>query len=104
MQQGSDACLDGMRPLHLQNMLGGETVESERRLLLALTDMVNLILAGNVPNIACGALYGASLWALTKKDGGIRLNSVASTFRRLSAKLAANYGSGFLSGTLRPKQ
>ena len=104
MQQGSGAGLDGMRPLHLQNMLGGETVESGRRLLSALTDLVNLILAGNVPSIACGALYGASLCALTKKDGGIRPIAVGSTFRRLSAKLAANYGSAFLSGTLRPKQ
>ena len=66
--------------------------------------MVNLILGGNVPNIACGALYGVSLCALTKKDGGIRPIPVGSTFRSLSAKLAANYGNVFLSGSLPPKQ
>ena len=85
-------------------MSGGETVESGRRLPLALTDLVNLIFAGNVPNIACGALYDASLCALTKIDGGIRPIAVGSILRRLPAKLAANYGSVFLSGTLRPKK
>ena len=85
-------------------MSGGETVESGRRLPLALTDLVNLIFAGNVPNVACGALYGVSLCNLTKKDGGIRPIAIGSTFRRLSAKLAANYVSASLSGSLRPKQ
>ena len=59
--------------------------------------MVNLIFAGNVPNIACDALFGASLCALTKKDGGIRPIAVGSSFRKLSAEMAANYGSAFLS-------
>ena len=51
-----------------------------------------------------GALYSASLCDFAKKDEVIRPLPVGSTFHRLSAKFAANYGSVFLSGSLRPKQ
>ena len=104
MRKGSGSGLDGLRPLHLQHMLGRETAESGRRLLSALTSLVNIILSGNVPSYACGALYGASLCALNKKGGGIRPVAIGSTFRRLPAKLAARYGQAALSAYLRPVQ
>ena len=89
---------------NLQHMLGRQTAESGRRLLSALTSLVNIVLAGNVPSYACGALYGASLCALNKKGGGIRPVAIGSAFRRLPAKLAARYGQAALSEYLRPVQ
>ena len=72
MPSGSGAGLDGMRPIFMQQLLGREASESGRRLLHALTRLVNLILAGRIPHYVRGALFGASLCALKKKDGGVR--------------------------------
>ena len=104
MKPGSGSGLDGMRPLHLKHMVGKESAESGRHLVSALTRLVNIVLAGNVPSYACGALYGASLCALDKKGGGIRPVAIGSAFRRLSAKLAARHGTAALAEYLRPVQ
>jgi hypothetical protein len=47
---------------------------------------------------------GASLCALSKKDGGIRPIAIGSTFRRLASKLGCYYLSGEISNYLKPKQ
>ena len=52
MPSGSGAGLDGIRPILIQQMLSREASESGRRLLLALTRLVNLILAGRIPHFA----------------------------------------------------
>jgi hypothetical protein len=49
-------------------------------------------------------IYGASLCALSKKDGGIRPIAIGSTFRRLASKLGCYYLSGEISNYLKPKQ
>ena len=48
----------------------------------------NLCVEGRVPRAVRPVLYAASLWALTKKGGGIRPIAVSSTLRRLITKAA----------------
>ena len=85
-------------------MLAKETVENRRRLLASLTRLANLMLNGGVPKFACPALYGASLCALTKKDGGIRPIAVGSVLRRVTAKIAAKHATGLLASQFTPRQ
>ncbi len=49
-------------------------------------------------------MYGASLCALDKKDGGIRPIAVGNTFRRLTAKLASASLSAQMSSKFAPRQ
>lgn len=42
------------------------------RALDALTKLTNFLLAGKLNDVICELVYGASLCALTKKDGNIR--------------------------------
>ena len=90
MQSGSGADLDGIRPLHLQELIDKKTAESGRRLLAAVTKLLNLLLSGNVPNLAKNAFYGSSICALTRKEGGMRTIAVGCTYRRPAAKLSVN--------------
>lgn len=64
------------------------TPEGEGGLLLlrSLSSFINLVLAGEVAPLARPFFFGASLIALTKKDGGVRPITVGCTLRRLAAK------------------
>ena len=104
MPSGSGAGLDGMRPIFFQQMLSREASESGRRLLHALTRLVNLILAGRIPHFIRSTIFGASLCALRKKDGGIRPIAVGSFYRRLAGRIAAKHASTQTSEALRPVQ
>ena len=86
---GSAGGPDGLRPGHLRTLLGRASVEAGVRLLTALTDLVNMILEGKVPEFAISTFFGASLCALTKKGGGIRPIAVGNTIRRLATKVGA---------------
>jgi hypothetical protein len=48
------------------------------------------MLSGSVPTEIYPIIYGASLCALKKKDGGIRPIAVGCTLRRLVAKLGCS--------------
>ena len=74
------------------------------KLLTTLTDFVNAILRGEVPDFAVSTFFGATLCALTKKDGGIRPIAVGNTLRRLAAKVGARPLSHSLGSELRPVQ
>lgn len=104
MPPGSSAGLDGIRPLHLRQLVGSDVAEPGRRLLASITRLTNLILAGRVPDCGRDALFGASLCALKKKDGGVRPIAIGSTFRRLAGRIAARYVSGIVGSELRPVQ
>ena len=104
MPSSSGSGLDGLRPKHLQQMLSKETAEGGRRLLESLTRLANTLLRGDAPDIICPALYGASLCALTKKDGGVRPIAVGSVYRRMTAKIAAKHVSGLLATYFEPQQ
>ena len=104
MPSGSGSGLDGLRPKHLQQMVSKDTAEGGRRLLESLTRLANTLLRGEAPDTTCPALYGASLCALAKKDGGVRPIAIGSVFRRMTAKIAAKHASGLLASTLIPQQ
>ena len=84
---GSAAGIDGLRPQHLKDMVSKVTGDAGSRLLSCSTDFCNFLLSGKVCTEIVEFFYGATLCALTKKDGGLRPIAVGNTFRRLVAKL-----------------
>lgn len=101
---GSAAGLDGLRPLHLRQLVAGHTAEAGRRLLSALTELCNVAIAGDIPEHARQAFFGASLIAIRKKDGGVRPIAVGSIYRRLASKILAKRMSTALATELQPVQ
>ena len=87
--KGSAGGPDGLLPQHLQDLTSPSAEAGGQRLLLALTSFINFVLHGNVPPSICEIFFGASLTALSKKDGGIRPIAVGGTIRRLIAKVAS---------------
>lgn len=74
---------------HLQDMTNASAGAGGTLLLRALTAFTNLVLKGTVPIEIWPSLFGVSLTALTKKDGGTRPIAVGCTLRRLVAKTAS---------------
>lgn len=72
---------------HLKDMLGQLKDDASMPLCEALAKFVNLILEGKVPTEICPVLYGGSLTALKKKDGGIQPITVGNTLRRTAGKI-----------------
>ena len=101
---GSAGGPDGLRPGHLQSLPSRRAAEAGLRLLSSLTEFVNLILSGGVPEFAVRVFYGAFLCALSKKDGGVRPIAVGNTFRHLATKVGAKAMSAGIGETLRPIQ
>lgn len=101
---GSAAGLDGIRPGHLKELISGSAGDNGSRLLESLTKLTNYILSGKVNLEVCPFLYGASLVALKKKDGGLRPIAVGSTYRRLVAKLACGFVKERMASYLQPHQ
>lgn len=101
---GSAGGPDGLRPGHLQALTSRKAAEAGVRLLASLTELVNVVLGGGVPEFAVSVFYGASLCALGKKDGGVRPIAVGNTLRRLATKVGAKPLSNLLGRTLRPVQ
>ncbi|KAL1446386.1 hypothetical protein WDU94_005682 [Cyamophila willieti] len=62
------------------------------------------MLSGQVNQQVCPFLYGASLFALSKKDNGVRPIAVGSVFRRLTAKLACRKVQNRLTDYFVPNQ
>ena len=86
---GASGGPDGLCPGHLPSLVAHGSAEAGSRLLFALTDLVNIMVIGQVPQFAVPVLYGANECAITKKDGGIRPIAVGSTIRRLSVKVGS---------------
>jgi len=63
-QAGSAGGLDGLRPQHLKDMIGGQTGMMGQRLLTLLTKFANICLCGRVPAVVRPVFCGASLCAL----------------------------------------
>lgn len=85
---GSSAGCDGLRPQHLKDIISLSAGEAGQRALISITKLSNFLLAGKLNNEICELLYGASLCALVKKDGGIRPIGIGTTIRRLVSKIA----------------
>ena len=80
---------DGLRPQHLQDMVGASAGAGGAMLLQSLTAFTSLVLAGDIPVETRPFFFGASLTALNKKDGEVRPIAVGCTLRRLVAKVAS---------------
>ena len=104
MRPGSVAGLDGVRALHLQQLISKEAAESGRRLIRSLTRLTNLLLQGAAPECARAALFGASLCAMRKGDGGLRPIAMGSIYRRLACRIAARHVATTVGEELRPVQ
>ena len=76
---GASGGPDGLHPGHLCSLVTHVSVEAGSRLLSALTDLVNVMLRGEIPQFAVPIHYGANECAIRKKDGGIRPTAVGST-------------------------
>jgi hypothetical protein len=61
-----------MRPQYLKDIISLSAGEPGQQALRALTKLCNFLLSGQLPSEICRLLYGPSLSALHKKDGGIR--------------------------------
>jgi len=98
---GSSGGPDGLRPQHLKDMInklvGGGLLDT-------LTEFVNFVLAGNIPDWVRPFFFGASLFAFSKKDGGIRPIAVGLTLRRLVAKVASRSVANRGAELLKPRQ
>ena len=104
MPTGSAAGLDGIRPLHLRQLISTDAVEPGRRFLRSLTVLTNIALDGRIPECARDAFFGAALCALRKKDGGLRPIAVDSVYRRLPCRIAAHHAADLLAPEFRPIQ
>ena len=64
---GASGGPDGLRPGHLRSLVALGSAEAGLRLLSALTDLVNVMLRGEVPQFAVPILYGTNECAIKKK-------------------------------------
>ena len=85
---GSSAGLDGILPQILKDLTAKSKRQTGLNFLRALTNLVNVILEGNVTFELRPYFFGAKLIALKKPDGGLRPIAVGNTFRWSSAKCA----------------
>ena len=99
--RGSAAGPDGIRPQHLVDLTCASAEHGGRELLHALTDFVNHVIQGDIPQSVRPIFFGANLTPLRKKDGGIRPIAVDQSLRRLMAKCVSSRVSKSLGAELR---
>ena len=96
--------IDGLRPVHLLDLVAVSTAEAGLHLRRSTTNLTNKILRGDVSDYAVKLLFSSNLTALRKKDGGIRPLAVGNVFRRLEAKAGCYAVSRAVSHELLPTQ
>ena len=101
---GSSGGLDGLRPAHLQLLMGFKVGEAGASLKHALTKLMNFLIRGAAPDFILGALFGGSLCALEKENADVRPIVVGSTYRRLAVKVALRPLTSTLGGHFSPIQ
>ena len=99
---GSAAGPDGLRPQHLKDLIAGG--EGSETLLEAITEFINIVLAGRTPATVCPLLFGGALTAILKRGGGVRPIAVGYTWRRLAGKVAGRRVGPRAAALLAPKQ
>ena len=88
---GSAPGPSALRPSHLREAVRCPSPDQADRLLAALTNVVNLLAAGQAPPTINPFLCGASLLASRKKSGGHRPIAVGEVLRRLVSKCLASH-------------
>ena len=101
---GSGAGPDGLRPGHIQSLTSKGSGTAGERLKNSITSLCNLICRGEVPEKVQPVLYGATLCALSKKDGGIRTIAVGTCLRRLATKVLMRSITPEIREALQPTQ
>ena len=96
--------VDGLRPIHLQDLFSNQTAEAGNRMILSLTFLVNTFLNGQISDFARILFFRANLIALWKKDGGICPITVGNVLRRLASKVSNHFASHKITNLLRPVQ
>ena len=94
--------VDGLRPIHLHDLISNQTEEAGNRLILSLTSLVNTFLNGQIGDFARILFFSANLTALGNKDGGIRPITVGNILRRLASAVDSHFSSHKVSNFLRP--
>ena len=95
---------DGLRAEHLKVLRKNNVPNREDKVIGSITDLVNCMAAGKVPDVVAPFLCGATLHAGLKKDGGIRPIAVGNILRRLTSKCIMFNISSRASGLLGPHQ
>ena len=97
----SGAGPSGLRPSHLQNALRYSSNDQTLRLL---SEVVLLMLRGEIPDDVRPSVCGASLMALRKPNGSLRPMAVGETLRRLCSKVCVDLMGSSLHSILEPIQ
>ena len=98
---GSSGGPDGVTPQHLRDLINNN---ADVMLLQTLTDFVNLLLSGSIPNDVKDIIFGGRLIALHKSSGCIRPIVTGYTWRRIAAKYVNSLGIRKMSSYLSPIQ
>ena len=101
---GSVGGPDGLSPQHVKDMIRPTTIDGGAALTSALARFVNLVLEGKTPLTIHPFFLGASLTALTKKEGGVRPIAVGCTLCRFIAKVAGSKVRDEMIDLLAPRQ
>ena len=94
----------GLRAEHLKEALSSRAHGQAARLLVALTRLVNLMLAGKLPTLVAPFLNGGNLFAAVKKDGGFRPIVVRDVLVRATSKCATKAVAARAEAYLAPLQ
>ncbi|XP_026442067.1 uncharacterized protein LOC113341381 [Papaver somniferum] len=87
--KGTSCGRDGLRAQHLVDAISGAAAAIADDLLVSITGVVNLWLAGRCPAVLGEFIASAPLTPLLKPGGGIRPIAVGTVWRRLVSKVAA---------------
>ena len=85
---GSAGGPDKLTPQVLKDLTSKATGERGTSLVRRLVAFVNMVAGGTVPEAIRPWFFGANLFSLAKKDGGVRPIAVGNTLRRLVSKCA----------------
>ena len=83
---GSAPGPSGLRAEHLKAVVKSAPPNRTDKALEAVTRLVNVLAAGELPEEAAPYFAGARLYAGKKKSGGIRPTAVGNLLRRLTTK------------------
>ena len=87
-KKGSAPGPSGMRAEHLKVAVEMGSPGRKEKTIESITNLVNNLLAGNMPKEVASYFCGANLFGAKKKDGGIRPIAVGEILRRLVSKAA----------------
>ena len=103
-RKGSAPGPSGLRAEHLRAATQSAPPNRRVKALEALSRVVNIMAAGDVPDEVAPYLSGARMHAGIKKDGGLRPIAVGNISRRLTSKCIMYGVSDRAAGIIGPRQ